>query len=148
MNIIETVKTIINDYPKIAEFSHQIHVDYTDTTPTNYGISSTGDTLIREDVLGNQYRQHNFVLYAFEQAFEDFDRLANSTFLLELGYWLETQKGNEITVSIGNAEKSGLLESMTCANAMLYEIPDGIMTNGVKYQIQIYAQYKIESEDF
>ena len=149
MNIIEKIKQIINDYPKISEFSNNIHVDYTESTPTNYGISSSGDSLIRKDILGNQYRQHNFVLYAVNQAFEDYDRLANSTFLLELGYYLERITGNEITVNIGEIEQTGHIDIITCSNAMLYQIPDNVLTNGVTYQVQINVQYNIkESEDF
>ena len=43
----------------------------------------------RRDLLGNQIRQHNFVMYAVGQSFTDYNRLANSNFLLELAYWLE-----------------------------------------------------------
>ena len=77
MNIIELVKDILLQFPKINAVCNEIHVDFTDDTPTNYGLSSTGDSLISEDLLGNQTRQHNFVLYAVYQSMNDYDRLSN-----------------------------------------------------------------------
>lgn len=149
MNIIELVKQIITDCPLIARFTNNIHVDFTEDTPTNFGLSSTGDRLIKEDILGNQTRQHNFVLYAVNQSFNNYDRLANSTFLLDFAYWLDYYDGkdDEIRVTFDNKELTGKLLGLSTANAMLYSIPDGDLNNGVTYQIQIYAQYTIESEE-
>ena len=94
MTIIDYMRQKLTEYPKIAEFlgDEDIHIDFTDPQPTNYGLSSNGDSLIREDVLGNQIRQHNFVMYAVAQSFTDYNRLANSNFLLELAYWLERSR--------------------------------------------------------
>lgn len=148
MNIIELVKQILTDYPKISEFTNEINVDFTNDANESVGLYSIGDSLIKEDVLGNQTRQHNFVLYANNQAFNDYDRLANSTFLLDLNYWLETVKGQDITATIDNLEKQGELIGLTSANGMLYGVPTGDINDGVTYQLQIYATYKIESEEF
>lgn len=146
MNIIEVVKQILTDYPKISEFTNEIQVDFTESTPTNFGISSTGDSLLSEDILGNQTRQHNFVLYAINQSFTDYDRLANSTFLLELTYWLEQYKEKDaIEVTINNKTIQGELSGLSSANGMLYSVPTGDINDGVMYQIQIYAKYKLES---
>lgn len=147
MNIIELVRQILTDYPKITEFTNEVHVDFTDDSPTNYGLSSTGDQLIKEDINGNQNRQHNFALYAINQAFNDYDRLANSTFLLDLSYWLEHyEQENPIEVTINDKTVPGKLLKLSSANAMLYQIPTGDINDGVTYQIQIQAQYFIESE--
>ena len=147
MNIIELVKQILTDYPKITEFTNEINVDFTDDTPTNFGLSSTGDQLIREDILGNQLRQHNFVLYALNQSFTNYDRLVNSTFLLDLAYWLEQYKNEDpIEVTINDKTVSGKLLKLSSANAMLYMVPTGDINDGVTYQIQIYARYYLESE--
>lgn len=143
MNIIEKVKALLTGYEKIAEFSHDLHVDYTEPNPTNYGLSSSGDQLIRKDIVGNELRQHNFVLYAVNQSFTDYDRLTNSNFLLELNYWLETLKGQEVTVTINEAEYRGEITRMWSANGMLYSVPTGDLHDGVAYQLQIYAQYKV-----
>ncbi|RDU21938.1 hypothetical protein [Anaerosacchariphilus polymeriproducens] len=147
MNVIEVVKQMLTDYPKITEFTNDIHVDFTDSEPTNFGLSSTGDQLLSEDILGNQIRQHNFVLYAVNQSISDYDRLANSTFLLDLSYWLETVKGQEIETTVNEQIKTGKIVKMSSANAMLYEIPNGDINGGVTYQVQIYAQYTLESEE-
>ena len=144
MNIIELVKQILTDYPRILEFTNEINVDFTDDTPTSFGLSSVGDQLIKEDILGNQIRRHNFVLYALNQSFTDYDRLANSTFLLDLTYWLEQYRNNDpIEVTIDNKTVSGKLLGLSSANAMLYMVPTGDINDGVTYQIQIYAQYSL-----
>lgn len=134
MNVIEIVKEILQKYPKINEFVNDIHIDFTDSEAKSYGLSSTGDSLVSEDILGNQKRKHNFVLYARAEAYEDFDRLQNSNFLLELNYWLEKQKNIEID--------NGKITSLSSANGMLYQIPDDDLNNGVLYQLQIYAEYE------
>lgn len=148
MNIIEFVRSTLSEFPKIAEVMGAVHVDFTDESPTNYGLSSTGDTLLFEDVLGNQTRQHNFVLYAVYQSVNDYDRLNNSGTLLELQYWLEKQaKEQEITAQISGRELKGKLISLVGSNGMIYEVPDA-SNEGVRYQLQIQAKYKIESEEF
>ena len=148
MNIIELVRQILTDYPKITEFTNEINIDFTDDTPTNFGLSSVGDQKISEDILGNQIRQHNFVLYALNQSYTNYDRLANSTFLLDLTYWLEQYKHEDpIEVTINDKTVSGKLLKLSSANAMLYMVPTGDINDGVTYQIQIYAQYFIESEE-
>lgn len=146
MNVIEVTKKILSDYKKISEFSSGVQVDFTTNEPTNFGLSSIGDTLIKEDVLGNQKRKHSFVLYAVNQAYEDYDRLANSSFLLELAYWLETQKGQEVDVAIGDIVKKGEITKISTANAMIFNVPTGNIRDGVMYQIQIYVEYKVKGE--
>ena len=147
MNIIELVKQMLTDYPKISEFTNEINVDFTEDAPTNFGLSSVGDRVVKEDILGNQTRQHNFVLYALNQSFTNYDRLVNSTFLLDLTYWLEHYKQEDpIEVTINNKTVSGKLLGLSSANAMLYMVPTGDINDGVTYQIQIYAQYYLESE--
>lgn len=146
MNIIELVKSILQDFPKIGEI---IHIDYTEPTPEDFGLYPTGDTLIKEDVLGNQYRKHSFILYAVFQSFSDYDRLANSGTLLELQMWLERHANNqEISMAVNGKELTGRLLKLTCANGMLYSIPNENLNDGVQYQLQITAEYKIESEEF
>ncbi len=145
MNIIELVKTILIEFPKISEVCNDIHVDFTEDKPTNYGLSSTGDALIKEDILGNQKRKHNFILYAVFQSLNDYDRINNSGVLLELQMWLERHAVNQtVTIDIGDEILEGKLERLTCANGMLYNIPEGNETEGVQYQLQIFAEYTIE----
>jgi hypothetical protein len=150
MTIIDFMRKKLTEYPKISEFlaDDDIHIDFTDPDPVNYGLSSTGDTLLKEDILGNQVRQHNFVMYAVGQSFTDYNRLANSNFFLELSYWLEhLPEQDGITVTIGEQELSVRFLKATTANAMSMELMGAAINQGVMYQIQIYARYFVESED-
>lgn len=151
MTIIEFMRRKLTEYPKISEFlaGDDIRIDFTDPDPVNYGLSSTGDTLVKEDLLGNQIRQHNFVLYAVGQSFTDYCRLANSNFLLELAYWLEAlpEEGG-IEIEIDGRKQTGRFLKATTANAMAMQPMGETMNDGFLYQIQIQATYKIESEEF
>lgn len=139
MNIIELVKEILLKFPKINEVCNDIHVDFTDDIPTNYGLSSTGDSLIKTDVLGNQSRKHTFILYAVYQSQSDYDRMVNSGTLLELQYYLEKNYFNQ-------KFSDGIITKLTCSNGMLYEILEEL-NDGILYQLQITAEYETESED-
>ncbi len=144
MSIIELVKVILQSFPKISEVCNEIHVDFTDDTPDNYGISSMGDTLIKRYIDGSQKRCHNFVLYAVWQSVNDYDRMINSGVLLELQYWLEHYSENtNISETINNKNYSGELTKLTCGNGMLFEIPDENLNGAVRYQIQITANYNL-----
>ena len=145
MNIIETIKTALESFPSIGT----LHIDYNENAPDEFGLYPTGDRLIKEDVLGNQEREHTFILYADFQSFNDYDRLQNSGALLELQQWLERYADNQtVTATIGAVELTGQLKKITCANGMLYNIPSENYNDAVRYQLQITAKYSIESEDF
>lgn len=148
--IIDFMRKKLTEYPKIAEFmgGEEIHIDFTEPEPTNYGLTSNGDSLLKEDLLGNQTRQHNFVMYAVGQSITDYSRLTNSNFLLELSYWLERLPEEDgIEADIGSEVLKGRFLKASCANAMAMETMGETISDGVLYQLQIYAQYKIESED-
>lgn len=149
MNIIELVKSILLEFPKISEVCNDIHIDFNEDVPTSYGLSSTGDVLLKEDVLGNQTRQHNFILYAVYQSVNDYDRMANSGLLLELSLWLgQHANEQEISVMVNDSELHGTLSKLTCANGMIYNIPNENFNDGIQYQLQITAEYQLESEEF
>lgn len=146
MTIIEFMKDKLSNYPKIAEFlaDGELHIDFTDPSPVNYGLSSTGDSIVKQDILGNQIRQHNFVMYAVGQSYIDYNRLANSNFLLELAYWLEDLPEEAGIEAIVDGEVfNGRFIKASSANAMAMNPMGESMNDGVMYQIQIYAQYKI-----
>ena len=146
MNVIEVMKQVLTDYPKISDFiSSEVHVDFTEDTDHDYGLSSTNDSLLKKDILGNQTRTNNIVLYATNQSVNDYDRLQNSTFLLDLGYYLETVKGQEVTAIIDNVEMAGSIQSVSVANAMAWgKSEDG---QRITYQLQIKVNYTLESEE-
>ncbi|MFV0344211.1 MAG: hypothetical protein ACK5JH_15215 [Anaerocolumna sp.] len=147
MNIIELVKEVLATFPKIAELNGGLNIDFTEDEVGNCGLYPTGDQLIKEDIVGNQDRQHNFVLYAKFQSFVDYDRLANSTFLLDLAYWLEKAAKNQtIEDEIDNMTVIGKLTKLRSANGMLYGYENETLSGPVTYHLQIYAEYRLESE--
>ena len=147
MNIIELVKEILSGFPQISVLNNGVNVDFTENDPDSCGLYPTGDQLLKEDIIGNQDRRHNFVLYAVFQSMNDYDRLANSTFLLDLAYWLEhAATGQAIEVTINERTVTGTLTKLSSANGMLYGYQEGTLSGPVTYQLQIYAQYHLESE--
>lgn len=133
MNIIEAVRKILSDYPEISAVCNAVHIDFTNDEPTSYGLAPTDDKLITEDVLGNEKRQHTFLLYAAFSSVNDYERLQNSTALLNLNYYLKTQSGTAID--------GGIIEQITAENGMLYEVPQENVIGGWQYQMQIIAAY-------
>lgn len=145
MNIVDKVQALLESFPKISELTGTtVHIDYTDSDPASYGLSSTGDTLLSEDVLGNQLRQHSFMFYAMYSSVNDYERLSNSSVLLELGQWLERQVDCDITTTIGENSYTGKLRKITTSNGMLIAVPQGDMLDGVQYQLQILAEYTVD----
>lgn len=149
MTIIEFMRQKLTEYPKISEFMvDEIHVDFTEPDLNGYGLSSHGDLLLREDLLGNQTRQHTFILYAVGRFFNDYARLTNSNFLLELGYWLEQLPAEPgIEVVTGSETRAAIFLKARTANAMAMQPIGETVSDGVLYQIQIHAQYQVESEE-
>ena len=140
MNIIETIQAALASFPKINE----LHIDYNDDAPDNFGLYPTGDRIIIQDIIGNQIRNHNFVLYADFLSFNDYLRLQNSNTLIELQYWLEKYPNQQtVTAMIDGEEKNGVLTKITCSNGMLFSIPDGNINSAVRYTLQIAAEYQI-----
>lgn len=130
MNIIEKIRKILQTFPKILEVCNTVHVDFTDPAPTSYGLSSVGDSLIKSDILGGQIRQHNFFLYSTFSSINDYERLENSSVLLELSQWLESQTDDEII-------------KITAENGQLFAIPQENELDGWQYQLQVIVWYKL-----
>lgn len=144
INIIETVRDILENFPKISEVCNEIHIDFADPEPTSYGLTSTGDSLIKEDILGNQTRQHTFMLYSTFSGINDYERLLNSSVLTELSQWLSTKNGDTVLSQIDENLYRGELLSIKTENGMLYEVPQENAMDGILYQLQIVAEYTIE----
>lgn len=138
MNVIEKTQHIISEYPEISKFTNEVDIDFTSNEPTSFGLSSTGDTKVKEFLTGKQVRQHNFVLYATQDSFNSFQRLNNSNFLMEFSYWLEQQKNIDID--------EGKITKIWASNGMAYEAPSGDINDGIRYQIQIYVEYEKEEQ--
>lgn len=146
MNVIEVMRQILTDYPSISDLiSGDVHIDFNEESDNNYGLSSTGDSFIRSNIWGDQVRTDTMVLYATNQSANDYDRLQNSTFLLDLGYYLETIKGNEITATINGVPYTGEIENVTIGNGMAWsKSQDG---QYLTYQLQIKVTYSLEREE-
>ncbi len=144
MNIIEKVRGILQSFPKISEICNEIHVDFADPEPTSYGLSSVGDSLVREDILGNQTRQHTFILYSTFSGYNDYERLGNSTALLELSHWLNTQTAQEVESKIGEETFAGQITKLTAENGMIYDVPQENLMDGIQYQLHIIVEYTVE----
>lgn len=144
MNIIEKIRSIVAAFPKISAICDTVHVDFTDTKITSYGISSTGDSLVSEDVLGNQHRQHTFILHSTFSALNDYERMSNSGVMLELAQYLDTCVGDTVTHTIGGVGHTGEILKITTANGMLNAITDDNIVSGWFYQLQITAEYTVD----
>lgn len=130
MNIIQKIQEILYNFSEISKVCNTVHVDFTDSEPTSYGLSSVGDSLVKEDVLGGQIRQHNFFLYSTFSSVNDYERLENSSVLLNLAQWLEKQIDDTII-------------KITAENGQLFAVPQENELNVWQYQLQIVVQYKI-----
>lgn len=110
----------MQEFPKIGEL---VHIDYSTNKVQDFGLSPTGDTLVSEDILGNQTRNHTFILYATCQSLNDYDRLVNSGMLLELQMWLEQHAEGDIEVEVGDnilyGELKNSLAQTECFTAYL-----------------------------
>lgn len=144
MNIIEKVREILQGFPRISEVCNDVHVDFTDPEPTSYGLSSIGDTLLSEDILGNQTRRHSFLLYTTYSGINDYERLSNSSALLELSQWLHGQTGGEVVSTYGTEIRTGSITEIRAENGMLYAVPQENNVDGMQYQLQIIAVYTVE----
>lgn len=144
MDIIERIRDILESFPKISEVCNEVHVDFADPGPTSYGLSSMGDRLIEEDILGNQHRQHSFMLYSTFSGMNDYERLSNSQALLELSQWLDSQTGEQVISNIDGIDYYGEITRIKAENGMLYSVPQENMIDGVQYQLQIVADYTVD----
>lgn len=140
MNVIERMRDILDNFPEISV----LHQDMTDDSPGGYALASVGDVLLSADILGGQTRQHSFMFYAVFSGINDYERIANSGFLLDLAMWLESNAGAEVTAVSGNDTLTGNIKEIKTANGMLLSLPDDSVFGGVQYQLQITVVYTLE----
>ena len=84
------------------------------------------------------------MLYSTFSGINDFERMSNSTVLTELSQWLSKRTGDEITALIDDEVRSGEILKITAVNGKLYEVPNGNIIVGLRYQLQIEVEYTIE----
>lgn len=144
MSIVEKIKEILETFPKISEVCNSINVDFSSNDIMSYGLTSIGDGLVIEDVLGNQRRTHSFMLYATYSGVNDYERINNQNALTELSVWLTHQVGGEVTTEVDGKECGGFIQKITAGNAMLYALPENSPLGTMRYQLQITAEYTVE----
>lgn len=146
MNVIETVRRILSECDIMDEFNG-IHVDYTEAVTGFAGLFPNGATKTGEDLIGNPKYRITFALYTGLSSANDYDRLANSDLLLRLTYFLNQQKNIAITETVNGNEYPGEITRIFCSNGLLFDYPTGDPNDGVRYQLQIGAEYAIYTED-
>ena len=143
MNIIEAVKDLLSTFPKISEVLGTIHVDFSDGTVDSYSLYSTGDTLLEEDIIGDQRRQHSFLLAANYSAINDYERIESSGALLELAVWLSKQRNLPVETVYNGVTYGGEITLINAANGMLYAVPQENSADTYMYQLNIVAEYTV-----
>ena len=58
--------------------------------------------------------------------------------------WLTQQTGGEVTTDLAGEEYTGEIIGITAGNGRLYAIEDNNIITGMRYQLQIEAQYTAE----
>ena len=84
------------------------------------------------------------MLFTVYSSINDYERLHNTSALLELGQWLERQTGGEVVTTIGDETLTGTIVKLRTANGMLETIPQENEMDGCLYHIQIIAEYTVE----
>lgn len=141
MSKLEKIREFIAKCPCIDKFTDDIHIDWTDADPGDYGIMPTGESIIRteEDILGNKilYKQYNVSLYAMRFTVNDIVRLESSGFLEDFTAWIEEQSFAGTAPIFGDNPAE---EYITAQNGMLFQLSDNGKTG--RYQIQIQCFYE------
>lgn len=144
MNVIETIRSLLASFPRIAELTGVIHVDFTDGTVGSCSLSPTGDTLVYEDIIGNQRRAHTFLFSQEYSAINDYERVSSSGLLLELAVWLSKQNNIPVQTVVDEIPHDGEITKISAANGMLIVVPQENTADAYLYQLTITAEYTIE----
>ena len=145
MNVIETVKDLLSRCSILDEFNG-VHIDYTEGETGEAGLFSNGATKTGEDLIGNPRYRIAFTLYTGLRSATEYDRIQNSDLLLRLTYYLDQIKNIAITEDVNGTEYPGEITRISCANALLFDYPSGDPNKGVRYQLQISVDYRIDIE--
>ena len=129
------------------KFDGGVHVDYNEAGESSAGLFSNGASKISEDMIGNPAYRISFQLYTGLHAFQDYDQLKNSDFLLKPTYYLDSMSGQSITESVNGAEFPGEITRILRANVMIFDVPIGDINDGIRYQMQIAVTYGIYEFD-
>lgn len=143
MNIIEAVRSLLEEFPRISEIAGTVHIDFSEGTCGCCSLSPTGDTLIYEDITGDQKRQHTFLFTQEYSAINDYERLSSSGVLLELAVWISKQRNIPVDTVVDDRTYHGEITKISAANGMLYAVPQENSASAYMYQLTITAEYMI-----
>lgn len=132
MSIIKAVQDYLEDYDGMSLIPiTDIQTDYTPAMEGAFALAPYGNSVIKQDVLGNKTYQNSYIFFARERASDETDRQGMYDFLENLSAWLEEQadSGNYPTLPTGY-EADGL----SVSNYGLYEIENSGLAI---YQVQI-----------
>jgi len=141
MSIIQSLREYVQDCPLIDSLLDNIHVDLTEENPTNYGISPTGESTMKEYLDGSKVKQYNASLFIRDYTVGDYERLQNSEFLESFTSWLDEQNLNRnFPVVSENIE----IESISCSNGMLFDLDETGDTGLYQLQLQLIYTWRKE----
>lgn len=116
-----------------------LHIDQLEDEPVNYSIGSSGQTLLRSDVLGNETWQYNFLLQTREYTADDLARMNNAEFTEQFVFYIHSCNNNNIFPDL----PSGFTPiEIDADNGMILSIDDD-GDRGI-YQIQIHLVFERE----
>lgn len=147
MTVLETIRSEVESYLAGLMGTDSVHIDFVEEMDGCAGVSLMGDKLLKRDILGNQTRLSDLLIYMVAQGVNDYERQANTEALTELGLHLDVMKRNAITVTYDGEEHDGEINSVSVSEASVYTVSeDGVYTT---YQMKVSVNYEIiESEDF
>ena len=131
--MISELRTYIQSCPLIDNLYEDMHIDFTDSAATSYGIMPTGENILKRFIAGGCKKQYNAVLYIRNYTIDDFERLQNSEFLENFSSWIEEQNETENFPIVENIN----IESVSCANGMLFDLDETGNTGLYQLQLQI-----------
>lgn len=136
MSILSAMKTYIQACPFLDELA-DVHIDLMDDTATEYGLSQTGDQLVKKYISGEQKRQAAFGLYVKGYTFDDVKRLENAAFCERFIFWLAD---NELKGDFPALDNGFIATNISAENGMLFDVSE----NGDigTYVIQIHLIYR------
>ncbi len=137
-SIISGVRDYIAACPLLSSITAKNrHIDWTDETAGNYGISPDGDTLEKKFITGTGHgkRLYCFSIFIRQFSFEDYQRLANSEFIEGLQSWCESQSKLKVlpTLPIGSTPTR-----ITAENGMIFEIDKAGKTGLYQIPFKLY----------
>jgi hypothetical protein len=138
MNIINNLKSLLINSGYIND---DIAIDYTENTTGKFGLFNSGESLQRNFIDGGKEYLGQFILYFFDNSYDDLSRVQNLQLIKNICDYLEGIR--DVIIEDSNNVNIGYIKNITTNNGALYNIP-GSPNDGYAYQIQIDIIYYIK----